>query len=416
MSQISHIVSLEAENFKRIKAIRITPRGDVIRLVGANGAGKSSVLDAIAAALGGGRAIPEMPVRKGATKAHVVVELDDLIVERHFGGKSGSTLIVKTKDGAPVRSPQALLDSLLGDLTFDPLAFSRMEPKQQAETLRKLVGIDHAKLDAARRMVYDERTIVGRERDRLKARIGPELPEQDLPETPVDVSALTSEVAGLVESRSVLARHKDRLDAAVAHRAELGRRLEELTRLIAQADHEVAKLRAVPVTTDEATLNGEIDRINRSITLAAETNQRIQKRNESRRIAAEASTAEQKYDELTRKLEVIDRRKTELIASAKMPVDGLGFDEEGVTLNGVPFSQASTAEQLRTSVAIGLAQSPKLRVMLVRDASLLDDRSMALLEAAAAQHGAQLWVERVSDASGSKIVIEDGEVAEGGGA
>ena len=47
------IVSLEAENYKRLKAVEITPDGNMVVIGGRNAQGKSSVLDAIWAALGG---------------------------------------------------------------------------------------------------------------------------------------------------------------------------------------------------------------------------------------------------------------------------------------------------------------------------------------------------------------------------
>jgi hypothetical protein len=99
-----------------------------------------------------------------------------------------------------------------------------------------------------------------------------------------------------------------------------------------------------------------------------------------------------------------------------MPVTGLGLSEDGVTLNGLPLDQASAAEQLRVSVAIGIAMNPRLRVLLLRDASLLDRDSLALLADMAKAAGAQVWLERVEDDSATAVVIEDGMVKEAAGA
>ena len=88
------------------------------------------------------------------------------------------------------------------------------------------------------------------------------------------------------------------------------------------------------------------------------------------------------------------------------------FDDTGVTLDGLPFEQASQAQQLRASVAIGAALNPKLRAMLVRDGSLLDEDSLALLTAEASRSDLQVWLEVVGR-EGDGIVIEDGEVAHG---
>jgi hypothetical protein len=82
-----------------------------------------------------------------------------------------------------------------------------------------------------------------------------------------------------------------------------------------------------------------------------------------------------------------------------------------VTLNGFPLGQASQAEQIRVSVAIGAALNSRVRIMLVRDGSLLDEKSMKLLEELAAQYDLQVWLERVSGDDEVGILIEDGMVA-----
>lgn len=102
--------------------------------------------------------------------------------------------------------------------------------------------------------------------------------------------------------------------------------------------------------------------------------------------------------------------QTALLASAKFPVPGLAFDAEGVTLDGIPFKQCSQGQALRVSVAIGLAANPKLKVLLVRDGSLLDAKGLQLLAEMAAAAEAQVFVERVGDGKECQVVIEDGHV------
>ena len=52
------IVTLEAENIKRLKAVEITPEGNLVVVGGKNAQGKSSVMDSIAYALGGKKLVP----------------------------------------------------------------------------------------------------------------------------------------------------------------------------------------------------------------------------------------------------------------------------------------------------------------------------------------------------------------------
>ena len=134
---MSRIIRLEIENFKRLHAIELDPPEGTVIIGGANAQGKSSTLDAIQAALCGGRSLPEDPIHHGERKAKIVVETEDLVVSRKFTAK-GSTLEVRTKAGAKVRSPQGALDALTHALSFDPLAFCQMKAGEQRETLREL--------------------------------------------------------------------------------------------------------------------------------------------------------------------------------------------------------------------------------------------------------------------------------------
>ena len=61
------IIELEAENIKRVKAVQIVPALNGLTIIGGdNNQGKTSVLDAIAWALGGDKYRPEAAQREGA--------------------------------------------------------------------------------------------------------------------------------------------------------------------------------------------------------------------------------------------------------------------------------------------------------------------------------------------------------------
>jgi hypothetical protein len=117
-------------------------------------------------------------------------------------------------------------------------------------------------------------------------------------------------------------------------------------------------------------------------------------------------------DSLTRELDSLTERKREMLAKANYPIKGLAVSEDGTVLfEGVPFSQSSRAQQIRTSVAIGLAMNPSLRVLLIRDGSLLDDDNLEIVREMADAADAQIWIERVGNKDESAIIIEDGHVA-----
>jgi recombinational DNA repair ATPase RecF len=152
---MSKIVRLESTNYKRLKAVEIAPDpdGNLVIVAGKNGQGKTSILDSITAALGGVNAkTTPKPIRDGEERAEIILETEDLIVTRRFTA-SGSTLTVKSPDGAVYPKGQAKLDDLLGRLSLDPLAFTQLSDKDQLSTLLDLVELpfDPDKLAAERK-------------------------------------------------------------------------------------------------------------------------------------------------------------------------------------------------------------------------------------------------------------------------
>lgn len=387
-------------------------------LFGQNGAGKSSVLDAIAMALGGRDQIPAEPIRRGADRAEVLVDLGEIIVRRTFTAAGGGQLVVQNRAGARFQSPQSMLDALVGRLTFDPLAFSREKASRQAEILRELVGLDLAPLDVRRAELYAERTAVNKRATSLRARFEA-MPRHELaPADPVDVGELADQLKAAQAANQENTRQRQALAAARDTLTSRQTRVANLRAELAKAE-EAARSSAEAVQNLEASVAGlqDVDTaaLLERIRGAEAINRQVRENHERRAVAAEHAVADRQSGELTVQIEAVDQQKAEAIASARMPVQGLGFDAAGVvTLNGLPLDQASAAERLRVSVAIGLAMNPRLRVLLIRDASLLDRASMRLVADMARQAGAQLWVERVEVDEQTTVLIEDGQVVEPG--
>lgn len=410
------IVSLQAENVKRLRAVEIRPDGSLVVIKGQNGAGKSSVLDSIWMALGGAKAIPSRPVREGKKKAVVRLELTDLVVTRTISADGSSTLKVEGKDGAKFGSPQTMLDKLVANLSFDPLAFSRMKPREQRETLRQLVGLDFSELDATRAKRFEERTEVNREVKRLEGELSGVEADDGAPAEEISMGELVVElrqaeaVQGRVQAaKTAAAQHESAAAAARAEVEELRKRATALKQRAEEADQKAANARAEAETI--ASTAPSIDALRERLANADKVNARVRAATKYRTLAAKLAEQKKASATLTRHLETLDQSKAEKLQAASFPLEGLGLGDDGVTMKGLPFEQASSAEQLRASVAIGLALNPKLRVLLVRDGSLLDEESLRLVAEMAASKDAQVWCERVGTHDAIGILIEDGAVA-----
>jgi DNA repair exonuclease SbcCD ATPase subunit len=423
---VSTIIRLVSSNVKRVKAIEVRPEGQHLVVVrGNNGQGKSSLLDSIRYALAGKGAHPPRVIREGAYEATVELETEELTVLRRWDKKPGvehvaeqitTELEVRAKDGSRLKSPQAVLDALVGDLAFDPLEFSRMKPREQRELVKRLAGVDVDPIEAKRSSAFDRRTLVNRELDSATARL--KAAPDNKPPPKVDTVALMKdqgELRGKISRVEAARVDRDaalrlKADRAEAHRvAELAakqalERLELASQAAAQADN---LLDAAQEDAEGASyaLEQLADKLAKASEIAA-ANARWEERS---KVEIEVRALTQKADALTAEIKGYDLAKGEQLSKAAFPVPGLGFSADGVTLNGLPLEQASSAEQLRVAVAIAIKRNPKLRVFFVREGSLLDATSLELLRRLAEENGAQVWLEAVGEDGAATVVIRDGE-------
>lgn len=413
------VVRLEAENFKRLKAVDITPDPDAatVTIAGRNAQGKSSVIDAIWAALANAvhakGAGTVRPIRDGETHARVTVDLGDLIVERVWTGDR-THLTVSSPDGARYTSPQRMLDDLIGRLSFDPLAFAQLPAKQQQIELLGLVDLpfNPDDLAAIRAAKFAERTEVGRTRKELSAQLAGLPPHNQ--EVGVEEQSAAELFGQLQSLRAQSQKHAALMRIAAAAETNVGaalRAVADAQRRLAESeaarDEARVELAATPEPNQEETelLESQIRHLDATNAAARANQERI-------RVAEALTTATLTWDSLSADLVNLDNRRADGLAAAAFPIDGLGFDDDGVTYNGVPLTQASAAEQLRVSVAIAMALNPTVRVIRITDGSLLDSDNLALIGAMAADRGYQVWIETVRDVgvAGPGVVIEDGQV------
>ncbi len=432
------ITAAVIDDFKRLRHVEIRPDADsaVILIGGKNANGKSSILDALTAALGGKRALPADPVRHGAEEAKILVEFNGgaLTVNRTVTKDGASTLEVRDRDGR-VTAAQGLLDRLVGARFLDPIAFLLLPAKEQRATLLKLIDKDNRieTLEQKREKAYTDRTDAGRDLIKAKGELGRLEVLEVL--APIEVAALAAERAAFAE----LQRAGDGLGSAhkQAQREAIdaSARVDEGATLIAELEQRLAmaKTKQAALVADLAAcqqlekdalakLNATVAKWQATAERRAELDADLARADEHNRgvFAAEASNKRRaEAADLVARLEVdrevktalldkIDRRKIDILAEAKLPVENLSVDKDGITLNGVPFAQASGAEKLRVALGLAMSASPNLDDIWIRDGSLLDEDSMEYVVASAQAAGKRLWIEIVGTSNPGAIVIQDG--------
>ncbi len=433
------VLQLTAENFKNLKVVQIRRPDGAVILTGKNEAGKSAVLDSLFVTLTGEKL--EKPIRDGEKRAEINVDLGDYRVRRIFTAK-GDRLEVVNKDGAVFPSPQALLDKILGNLSFDPLHFSSMKPKEQKELLAELVDLDFVALNKEREQLYNERTIKNREikgGDPGKTRPDPfaplpleslvgsmKVPEPGTPREEISmagelekVQALEKKVAIFQEYERSRCAYSDGRAAAEKGIHDLEEEISDLERtiglkrnLIKAGQDTIAAAQNVldNMVAPEVVSQKQIEAARQALLDADEKNKTIRAAVEYDKKTAQLEEAKASVARLEDRMMKIDLEKQEKIKAATFPIDGLALDDEKVTFKGIPLKQISTGAQIRVSTAIAMALNPMLRVILIREGSLLDEDGLKAIMDTAASKDYQLWIERVSSDKSVGIYLEDGAI------
>src|SRR3990167_191494 len=405
------ILKLTAENIKRLIAVEITPDGNLVQITGKNGAGKTSVLDAIWWALAGTKHIQAQPIRKGENKARVRLDLGEIVVERKFT-EAGSTLTVESIKGARLSSPQTLLDKLLGELSFDPLAFSRMETREQFDELRRIskLDVDIDELDALNKGDYAKRTDLNRDSKAKRAQIDGMIIPANTPDELVDESVLVDELQKAGEYNAQIEQRKANRERIIleakGQREQAEKLMVEAKALIKAADEYDEKLKSapeLPPPVDTVLLRQNIEK-------AAIINRSVAALKQKRMLISQVEELENKSTSITEQMCAREQAKADAITRASMPIPDIGFGDGQVIYKNIPFDQASDAEKLRVSLAIAIAANPELRVIRIRDVSLLDDDGLAAIAKMADELDYQVWIERVDGSGKVGVVIEDGMV------
>lgn len=401
------IVSLEAENVKCLKAIEIKPDGNLVVIGGDNEAGKSSILDSIEYALGGSKNIPAKPIREGQEKARIVLDLGDMQVVRTFT-KNGTNLVVKNKDGSTFATPQAMLDKLVGNLSFDPSEFFRMDNKKRIEILKKLVGLDFTELTKNYKDAFDTRTDINRRGKELKAQYDSLSYCSDVPDKEVSVAELSKRLTDAISKNQKLNNDKRSLENNQLRITKIDEQIKQLMEEKTKIESYMKKDRYMIEDLKEI----DVAEIQNNINSAEEINKKVRANDAKKALETALHELRGKSEAISIALKTIDETKQQMMEKAKFPIKGLAFDEETVMFNNIPFDQLSQGARLKISVAMGLVMNPKLKILLIRDGSLLDAKNLEIISKMASKMDAQIWLEKVGRGKDCQIIISDGSIVE----
>lgn len=406
MTEPVKINELLIENVKRVKAVQFEPSADGLTIIGGrNGQGKTSVLDAIAWALGGNNYKPSVPERDGAlVPPNLHLELSNgLIVERK--GKNGT---LKVTDPNGNKSGQQLLNEFVSTLALDLPKFINGSDKDKADSLLKILGIGDvlAQLDVKENQLYAQRTEVGRIADRKK-KAADEMPMYpNVPKEPVSATEL------IKEQQEILARNGEneqkRQNAARYERmlAEAQIAFDEAKAALQKAEQDCLTARkSAEDLHDESTAELE-----KNLAEIEALNIKIRANSTKEAAEVEANNLQQEYDGLTEQIESVREERNKLLDSAELPLPGLSVQDGKLIYNNMPWDGMSGSDQLKVATAIVRKLNPQCGFVLMDKLEQMDLETLQKFGAWLKQEGLQVIATRVSTGDECSIIIEDGMV------
>ncbi|WP_291214874.1 AAA family ATPase [Gemmiger sp.] len=407
------IAALEAENVKRIKAVALTPSPTGLTIVGGNNnQGKTSVLDALAWALGGEKFRPTAAVRDGAlAPPHLKVILSNgVVVERK--GKNSSLTVT---DPTGQRSGQQLLNAFVEPLALDLPRFMQASDKDKADTLLNIIGVGDALtgLDREIKALYDRRTVIG-QIGAQKRHAAEELTEYpDAPSEPVSAIELIQQQQEILLHNADNQRKRMKLAQLEEQEKQLGRRVQELSQELEMVEHQLTAVqqdvqdatKTVAQLQDESTAELE-----QSIRNVEEINRQVSANLAKSKAQDEAERYAQEYTALTEQIKAKRTARMDLLNGADLPLTGLGVEDGSLTYNGKHWQDMSGSDQLRVATAIVRRLNPDCGFVLLDKLEQMDLATLAEFGSWLQTEGLQAIATRVSTGGECQIIIEDGRI------
>lgn len=407
------INKLEIENVKRVKAVTIEPTSNGLTILGGNNnQGKTSVLDAIAWALGGNKYKPSKPARDGSMNPPTLrLELSNgLIVER-----KGKNSDLKVTDPSGQKAGQQLLDSFVEELALNLPKFIESSAKDKANTLLQIIGVGEKlwELDRKEEQLYNERRAIGQIADQKKkyAAEQPQYPEA--PNELVSIADLIHEQQEILARNGENAKKRQNRENIVnsLHLSEA--RLKQLKEQLAQeeATHEslmsdyIAANKSIEDLVDEST-----DEIENSIANIEEINRKVRANLDKEKAEEDAKQYSSQYDNLTKQIQDVRDERTSLLDSADLPLPGLSVEDGELVFEGQKWDNMSGSQQLRVSTAIVRKLKPECGFVLLDKLEQMDIPTLTEFGKWLESEGLQAIATRVSSGEECQIIIEDGYV------
>lgn len=401
------INQLEIENVKRIKAVKVEPAANGLTIIGGNNnQGKTSVLDSIAWALGGDRYRPSQAVREGSTippNLHIVMN-NGLVVER-----KGKNSDLKVTDPTGKKGGQQLLNEFVNQLALNLPKFMESSGKEKADILLQIIGIGDQlhQLEQQETDQYNRRRAIGQIADQKEKFAKEQTYYVDAPKDIVSASEMIKRQQAILAKNGENQRKRERLHQLEQESQKINDELAELLKRQEQvrADLETARKSAADLR-DESTAELEA-----SISNIEEINRKVRANLDKDKAEDDAREYRRQYDELSKELDNIRQKKTDLLKNVDLPLPELSVEDGELVYKGKQWDNMSGSDHLKVATAIVRKLNPKCGFVLLDKLEQMDTGTLQEFGQWLESEGLQAIATRVSTGPECSIIIEDGYVA-----
>lgn len=425
------VLNVTIEKFKNIDSLSIPAGGASVYLVGKNQSGKSSVIQAIWGTLTG-KDLPPEPIKQGEESAVIQIELGEDTTEftakiRFTEGRKSGHLSLKSHDGQTFKSPRGMLESLVGNISFDPFDFLKKSATEQVKELCKALKVDIFSIEDEYKEAYAERTIINRS---LKLKKGiVETAENKTPHIinaakegiePIDTSVVQHELSEVYKRNAQITEIETKLEAKIEKEKALSKRWEEIVDTISKLEEELEVLKAEYAGITDQIVKGkdwlennpkeDVSVFEESLANAAQHNRLYDEVQSYNKNKEELSALQYDADNINYKLEKLQDAKKKMLADSQLGIDGLDIKQEGIFYNELPLSsdQINTAKLIEIGIRISMSINPDLRIVKISDGSMLDKETLKEVQELLHEHDFQAFVEIVDfDGGPLEVMLEE---------
>lgn len=427
------IIGLKADRFRKLNAVELKfNENGVTTIMGDNEQGKTSVLDTIEYLFRGKTMVNDDIIQHGQDKMSAEIDLDEYTVKRIKTKKTDRLEIVNKEGFKLADKPQAFLDRLINDLTFDPFPFLNKTGDQKLKFMMDFLSLDTTGIDEKVKQIETDRLVCGREGKNLGEAIEVEEVES------VDVQELLKTKDRIDKGNNDLvekARAERDKKVQEAHGFNKAQRrleydLENITRDIQseKSDLEVMhnnleqlkkniiatekgldasiekqknlpkpeKEKATDISVEQPVLVNT-DEITVQIQDAEEINTQALEYQAYLKKKKAVQEKRDEYESFTNKIKDFRADKESLLREADTGVQGLEIKEDGIYFNDIYSENWSDAQGIKIACDLCIAMNPKLRAVFVDRGESFGHKRFAELERWAEENNIQVIVTKVVD-------------------